>query len=117
MKLSSFTKAGQPGYGALSGTGVVDLSRRFGDTAPNLRALLKAGALSDAARLVADAQPDFALSDVVLAPVIPDPDKIICVGLNYRDHVAETGRAQTEKPLLFARWAASQVGHGEGLVR
>jgi 2-keto-4-pentenoate hydratase/2-oxohepta-3-ene-1,7-dioic acid hydratase in catechol pathway len=49
--------------------------------------------------------------------VIPDPDKIICIGLNYRDHVAETGRSITEKPALFARFAGSQVGHLQPLVK
>jgi 2-keto-4-pentenoate hydratase/2-oxohepta-3-ene-1,7-dioic acid hydratase in catechol pathway len=53
----------------------------------------------------------------VFAPVVPDPDKIICVGLNYRDHVAETGRTVTEKSALFARFAGSQVGHGQPMIR
>ena len=49
--------------------------------------------------------------------MIPDPDKIICVGLNYRAHVEETGRTVTEKPTLFARFAGSQVGHLRPLVK
>jgi 2-keto-4-pentenoate hydratase/2-oxohepta-3-ene-1,7-dioic acid hydratase in catechol pathway len=57
------------------------------------------------------------LEGLELAPVIPDPDKIICVGLNYRDHVAESGKAVTEKPALFARFAGSQVGHLQPLVK
>lgn len=117
MKLVSFFKAGRPGYGVVRNEGVIDLTRRLGDRAPTLRALLAAGLLSEAACIVAEESPDLSLSDLAFAPVIPDPDKIICVGLNYRDHVQETGRTQTEKPLLFARWAGSQVGHGQGLVR
>ncbi len=117
MKLTSFTKDGQHGYGAVSDDGIVDLGSRFGERAPTLRALIAAGALAEAARLAIEAAPDVPLSAVTFEPVIPDPDKIICVGLNYRDHVAETGRTVTEKPALFARFAGSQVGHLKPLVR
>ena len=51
-----------------------------------------------------------------LLPVIPNPGKIVCVGLNYGDHVRETGREITEKPTLFLRVAESQVAHGEDIV-
>jgi 2-keto-4-pentenoate hydratase/2-oxohepta-3-ene-1,7-dioic acid hydratase in catechol pathway len=57
------------------------------------------------------------LDQVELLPPIPNPDKIICVGLNYMDHVKETGRDLTEKPALFLRVANSQVAHGQAIVR
>jgi len=118
MKLVSFVAGdGRLGYGAIKDGGVVDLSRRFGERAPTLRTLLAAGALAEAERIVRDSAPDFPLEGLELAPVIPDPDKIICVGLNYRDHVAESGKAVTEKPALFARFAGSQVGHLQPLVK
>jgi 2-keto-4-pentenoate hydratase/2-oxohepta-3-ene-1,7-dioic acid hydratase in catechol pathway len=96
---------------------VIDLRRRFGDRLPRLRDLLSAGALPEAERVAREAAPDFPLEGLQLAPVIPDPDKIICVGMNYRDHVAEVGRTVTEKPALFARFAGSQVGHLQPLVK
>jgi 2-keto-4-pentenoate hydratase/2-oxohepta-3-ene-1,7-dioic acid hydratase in catechol pathway len=118
MKLVSFVAGdGRLGYGGIKNGGVVDLSRRFGERAPTLRTLLAAGALAEAERIAQDSAPDFPLEGLELAPVIPDPDKIICVGLNYRDHVAETGKAVTEKPALFARFAGSQVGHLQPLVK
>jgi 2-keto-4-pentenoate hydratase/2-oxohepta-3-ene-1,7-dioic acid hydratase in catechol pathway len=118
MKLVSFVAGdGRLGYGGIKNGGVVDLSRRFGERAPTLRTLLAAGALAEAERIAHDSAPDFPLEGLELAPVIPDPDKIICVGLNYRDHVAETGKAVTEKPALFARFAGSQVGHLQPLVK
>ncbi|MGI4860620.1 MAG: fumarylacetoacetate hydrolase family protein [Janthinobacterium lividum] len=117
MKLLSFLQNGQPGYGALRGDRIVDLGRHFGARAPTLRALLAAGLLDEAAGALAQIKDDIALDSVTLAPVIPDPGKIVCVGLNYRDHLAETGRTQTEKPVLFPRWPASQVGHGGNIVR
>ena len=117
MKLVSFVAENGPGYGVMKDGGVVDLRRRLGDRLPTLRDFLSAGALLEAERLARDATPDFALDGLQLAPVIPNPDKIICVGMNYRDHVAEVGRIVTEKPALFARFAGSQVGHLQPLVK
>ena len=117
MKIVSFIRAGRPGYGIVKDGGVVDLSARFGERWPTLRRLLAADALAEAETAARDAAADFPLDRLDLAPVIPDPDKIICVGLNYRDHVAETGRTVTEKPALFARFAGSQVGHLQPLVK
>lgn len=117
MKLLSYiTAEGQAAYGAVKGDGVVTLSGRL--AAPTLRALLALpDGLTLAAALVAARQPDVALAGLTFAPVIPDPDKIICVGLNYHDHVQETGRTVTANPALFARFAGSQIGHGQPLVR
>lgn len=115
MKLLSILSEEGPSYGAVKGEGVVDLGRRL--PWRSLRALLEADALDQASTLVASEQPDYAHDAITYAPVIPDPGKIICVGLNYRDHVAETGRAVTEKPALFARFATSQVGHLQPIVR
>jgi 2-keto-4-pentenoate hydratase/2-oxohepta-3-ene-1,7-dioic acid hydratase in catechol pathway len=117
MKLVSFVAENRPGYGVAKDDGVIDLRRRFGDRLPRLRDLLSAGALPEAERFARDSVPDFPLEGVQLAPVIPDPDKIICIGMNYRDHVAEIGRTVTEKPSLFARFAGSQVGHLQPLVK
>lgn len=118
MKLLSFVLDGRPGYGAIKDNGVVDLGARLsGEGCATLRKLLEANRLTDAAGVVASSPPDHPLNKISFAPVIPDPGKIICVGLNYRDHVAEVGRAVTEKPALFARFACSQVGHGQPLVK
>src|SRR5271166_5831696 len=117
MQLISFVSADRASYGVVKDGGVIDLGHRFGDRWPTLRALLAAGALAEAGRVERDAKPDLRLEGLELAPVIPDPDKIICVGLNYRAHVEETGRTVTEKPALFARFAGSQVGHLRPLVK
>ena len=117
MKLVSFSTSSGAGYGVVVGDSVVDLQRRLGSRAPTLRDCLAASLLAEAASLARTERPDFALSEVKLEPVIPNPDKIICVGLNYRDHVAETGRPLTENPALFARFAGSQIGHLEPLVK
>jgi len=113
MKLCSFKHNGSPGYGLVIANGVIDLTRRF--SATDLRTFLAAGLQTEAAKFASDPV-DFSLGEIVLEPVIPNPDKIICVGLNYHDHVQETGRTVTPYPLLFPRFAASQVGHGSAMV-
>ena len=61
--------------------------------------------------------PDHALDEVLLLPVIPDPDKIVCVGLNYNEHVKETGRRDAEHPSIFFRNRTSQAAHLSPVVR
>jgi 2-keto-4-pentenoate hydratase/2-oxohepta-3-ene-1,7-dioic acid hydratase in catechol pathway len=117
MKLVSFYRDGKATYGLVKANGVVDLGQRYGTTWPTLRDVLAADGLAQVERETQDAAPDLPWEGLTLAPVIQNPDKIICIGLNYRDHVAETGRTLTEKPTLFARFAGSQVGHGQPLVK
>ena len=117
MKLASYLLAGSAAYGVVTDLGVVDLTRRIGSKYPDLRALLAGDGLSDARQAVAGAAPDCQVADLTLLPVIPNPDKIICVGLNYEEHVKETGRDKTENPTLFLRLADSQVGANQAMVR
>jgi 2-keto-4-pentenoate hydratase/2-oxohepta-3-ene-1,7-dioic acid hydratase in catechol pathway len=51
----------------------------------------------------------------LLAPV-PDPQKIICIGLNYRDHAAESGVPAPEEPILFSKYPSALIGHGEMII-
>jgi 2-keto-4-pentenoate hydratase/2-oxohepta-3-ene-1,7-dioic acid hydratase in catechol pathway len=115
MRLVSFAAGTGHGYGVVKDNGVVDLSKRM--KYASLRALISADALAEAAKLVATLTPDMPLEGTRLLPPIPDPGKIICVGLNYLDHVAETGRKLTEKPALFNRFAESQIGHLEPMIK
>lgn len=121
MKLISFLNHGNPTYGIVSGQGdalrVLDLKPILGDRAPDLRSLIAqkmTGAAADALKANA-ARLNFA--DLELLPVIPNPDKILCVGLNYKDHLAESGRASTELPAIFLRVPSSQVAHGQAILR
>ena len=116
MKLLSFERDGKAGFGLVVGDGVVDLTRALGGRYADLRGLLAAGALPEV-RALAAREPDHALADLVLLPVIPNPGKIWCAGLNYGEHVQETGRQVTEQPMLFLRVADSQVGHGGAIPR
>lgn len=117
MRLVSFSRNGREGYGAVTDKGVVDLSAVMGARFADLKALLAADALAEAATVAAQRAPDFALADAVLLPVIPNPGKIWCCGLNYGEHVRETNREVTEQPTFFLRVADSQVGHDQAMVR
>jgi 2-keto-4-pentenoate hydratase/2-oxohepta-3-ene-1,7-dioic acid hydratase in catechol pathway len=114
MKLCSFTHAGRASFGLVTKDGIVDLGKRMPEA--TLRDFLAAGDLGRAAAFASEPA-DFAFDAVTHDPVIPNPDKIICVGLNYHDHVVETGRTVTANPLLFARYAGSQIGHDQPLVK
>lgn len=116
MKLLSFERAGKPGFGAVVGNGIVDLGVALGNEYPDLKSLLAANALDEAARASAGRSADFSLDEVTLLPVIPEPGKIWCCGLNYGEHVRETNREVTEKPVFFLRFADSQVGHGQAIL-
>ena len=111
MKLMSFRRPdGTPSWGIVKGEGVIDLGNR----APSLKhALWAMTSLAEEAMRHAD----YALADITFLPVIPDPKKILCIGLNYLSHILEGGREPPEKPIVFTRFPSAQVGHGQSLVR
>ena len=84
---------------------------------PTLAEALATFSVDELAGFVAAADGTLDKSAVEWLPVIPRPGKILCVGLNYRAHVIETGREAPEYPLLFTRFAESQVGHEAPLIR
>jgi 2-keto-4-pentenoate hydratase/2-oxohepta-3-ene-1,7-dioic acid hydratase in catechol pathway len=116
MKLATFKTAQGASYGAVTAKGIVDLRRYLGNQYPDLKALIEANAFDQAKKYLSEA-PDYQPSDIIWLPVIPNPDKIVCVGLNYEEHRVETGRDKTEQPALFLRVAESQVGHRQPIVR
>ena len=115
MQLLSFVAGGQPRFGALSGDGVVTMNERIGHA--TLREALAAGALAEMRQLARTAKPDRRLADIAFLPAIPQPEKILCAGINYRAHAAETGRDVPPRPSLFARFADTLVGHDGALIR
>lgn len=117
MRLVSFQRGSSPSYGILSGGGIVDLGARHARRWPDLLAVLDRGALGRLAALAAGRGADHALEDVRLLPPLPNPGRILCVGLNYKSHIEETGRRVPAYPTLFTRFPDSQVGHGEAIIR
>jgi 2-keto-4-pentenoate hydratase/2-oxohepta-3-ene-1,7-dioic acid hydratase in catechol pathway len=117
VKLASYKTSKGAGYGIVTDEGIVDLTRRIGRKYPDLRALLAGNALAQAQKIArATKKPDLKTSKITFLPVIPNPGKIVCVGLNYEEHRVETGRDKTENPALFIRVTESQVGHNQPIV-
>lgn len=117
MKLASYMHQDAACYGSVVGDGVIDLSRRIGARYRDLRALLADGGLAPARAACNGQVPDLKLAEVKLLPVIPNPGKIFCIGLNYDDHRKEGKYEKTEAPAVFVRFAESQVGHGQPMLR
>ena len=117
MKLISFSRLGEVGFGAVVESGIVDLTGKLGSDIRSLRALIEADLFHAASRYVAGRAGELAPADVSFLPVIPDAGKILCIGLNYAKHQAETGRPDVPHPTIFTRFADSQVGHGQPMVK
>lgn len=110
MRYVSFRRVdGTASYGRLEDDTIVDLG---GDTGGTLREAIADGRLSSKAQ-----GERLSRTDVALLPVIPDPGKVFCVGLNYATHVAETGREQKDYPAIFTRWNDTLVADRDALVR
>jgi 2-keto-4-pentenoate hydratase/2-oxohepta-3-ene-1,7-dioic acid hydratase in catechol pathway len=110
MRLMSFRAGTVSSWGVVDGDYVVELRSR----APGLRE-----ALPDLPALTSDLSglPRHRLDAVNFLPPIPDPDKIICIGLNYLSHILEGGREPPKQPTIFTRWANTQVGHNQPMIR
>jgi 2-keto-4-pentenoate hydratase/2-oxohepta-3-ene-1,7-dioic acid hydratase in catechol pathway len=118
-RLATYSIDGSVRYGAVTETGIVDLSARFAQHYPTLREVIAANALTRLAEDAAGRTPDHALDAITLLPPIPAPEKIICIGVNYPDRNAEyrDGQDAPKYPSMFMRTPRSFVGHDTPLVR
>jgi 2-keto-4-pentenoate hydratase/2-oxohepta-3-ene-1,7-dioic acid hydratase in catechol pathway len=125
MRFISYTlDDATPHFGLLKADGVIDLTRHIGERFPDLRSFIAADDWRAIAQSLLDtASADHAYDSVSLQSVVPNPEKILCVALNYHDHVAEAnralpgGREVPRYPMVFARVPDSIVGHRRHLVR
>jgi 2-keto-4-pentenoate hydratase/2-oxohepta-3-ene-1,7-dioic acid hydratase in catechol pathway len=117
MKLASFVIDGRRTYGIVRERDVIDLRARLGDTYPDLRAWLDGGSLSTLAALADAPDGDAALSAITWLPTVTRPDKILCIGLNYKAHIREVGRKVEDFPVIFLRLETSHVGHLQPIIR
>src|SRR5690242_8772589 len=119
MRLATIQTPDGPRAAVLRGDSYIDLHATRRQLPTGVRGLLEGGPdlLREAAETAArpDAVRYPAAAAKLLAPV-PDPEKIICVGLNYRDHAAESGAAIPAEPVLFSKFATTLIGHGEPIV-
>jgi len=119
MKLFTFDAGNGARVGLVTDAGVVDLTQHAGVT--SLRGLIADGKVADMSAH-AGAAADHVLDDVTFLPVIPDPEHIWCVGVNYMDHLQEAidaglPRSKSEFPMIFGRYADTMVGHKQNLMK
>jgi len=117
MKFFSFTHEGKASFGAVTDKGVIDLGNRYANIS-DLRGALRADKLDELAKKSSSADADYALSEVSYLPVIPNPEKIICIGVNYANRNAEykDGSEAPKYPSVFMRSRESLVGHGQNVM-
>src|SRR6187397_2821129 len=111
MKLASYVAGGKECYGVVVGDGVVTIKSHA-----SLRDALAAGAI-DEMRKASSAKPDQMLSEIRFLPVIPNPEKILCAGVNYKSHAAEVGRELPKQPSMFIRLANTLTGQDGEMIR
>ena len=117
MRIINFEKEGVPGIAADDGSGWHGLTERESGFPGTLPKLVAQGA--DLLRTGMDLLPRQAidLNAVRILPPVSKPPKIICVGLNYDDHLEESGLKKPVYPEIFARFATSLIAHGEPIRR
>jgi 2-keto-4-pentenoate hydratase/2-oxohepta-3-ene-1,7-dioic acid hydratase in catechol pathway len=119
MRLATIQTPSGPRAAVLEPGSYVDLHATDPALPTNVRQLIASGpaalkAAAEAARKSHAVKSDAA--GVKLLPPIPDPPKIVCLGLNYRDHAMETGAQIPKEPVLFSKYATALIGHGEAIV-
>ncbi len=115
MRFTTYLHQGQARLGVVSGDQVIDLANAVPGVPADLRVALEAGVDLHAAAqsAIASAAPRVALATLRFAPLVPEPGKTICLGLNYFDHAKEGGRDKPEYPWFFYRGKSSLLGHGQ----
>jgi 2-keto-4-pentenoate hydratase/2-oxohepta-3-ene-1,7-dioic acid hydratase in catechol pathway len=120
LKFITFRSGATTRLGVLDQGSVIDINRVLPQVPPDLRAALLAGinltAVARQAVAQAKAEDRTQLSDLVVAPLVPSPGKTICLGLNYYDHAAESGREKPVYPWFFLRCDTSLLAHGEAAL-
>ena len=118
MKLASFKARGRDSFGVVVGEGVVDLKTRLAPQFTSVLDLLRADGLSVARKVVQGVRADFPLREVEFLPPVLQPEKILCIGINYANRNTDYGEAEAPQyPSIFYRAPGSLVGHQQPIVR
>ena len=118
MKLASYIADGKPAFGVVTGDGVVTMNERLGGRCRHAarRDRRRRDRRDAAARARRQARPASSPACKFL-PVIPNPEKIMCVGINYKSHAAEHGAEAPKLPNIFTRFINTLVAHDGDMIR
>jgi len=116
MKLASFKIGNSSTWGVIESEEAIDVGALLRDRYPDLKSVIAADALPAVRDAIGGAR-RYPTAEIIWLPVIPNPDKILCIGLNYETHRKETGRSEVEHPTVFGRFANSQTGHLTDIIR
>lgn len=116
MSYISFIAEGRASYGIARPDGVFDLGPHIGAAFPDLRSFLTAQSRGLITSIPAATSTTYASGQFTYLPILPNPSKILCVGLNYEDHRLETGRKKADHPTLFTRFADTLTGHQTSML-
>jgi 2-keto-4-pentenoate hydratase/2-oxohepta-3-ene-1,7-dioic acid hydratase in catechol pathway len=116
-RIAAFHAAGRDRFGVVTDAGIVDLTEVV--PYPGLKQVIEAGALAGLLAAAETRGPDFAEDEISYLIPVADPEKIICIGVNFPDRNAEykDGQASPGRPSMFIRFPRSFVGHGRNLQR
>ncbi len=120
MKLVTFSLSGQSRMGVLRADGTIaDVSRADSGIPENILEFLAGGdsLLQRTSKVVAGISEEFVLDtkDAHIGPPIPHPDKILCIGINYKDHIEETNSETPEHPVVFSKYSNTIIGPGDAI--
>jgi 2-keto-4-pentenoate hydratase/2-oxohepta-3-ene-1,7-dioic acid hydratase in catechol pathway len=115
MRLVTFREGGRDRVGARVGDNIVDLSAGDSTIPSDMRTFLEAGDATQfkAKSVVAEGGTIFSAGDVQILAPIANPEKLICIGLNYADHAAESGMDIPSEPIVFSKYASTIIGPGD----
>jgi acylpyruvate hydrolase len=117
MRIVHFETQGVPGIAANEGSGWHGLTQRDSGFPGTLPELIAQGADLLRTGKALGQSPAIDLDAVRLLPPVPVPPKILCVGLNYDDHLEESGLKKPAYPEIFGRFATSLIAHQEPIRR
>ncbi|RPD94324.1 FAA hydrolase family protein [Candidatus Pantoea deserta] len=116
MKLLSYlTPEGYKSYGILQGEGIIDLRSRTDIDTPDLKSFIREKGVAAAEGYIRH-ETDYQLSDITFLPVIENPGKILCVGMNYQTKRTEFS-ITSDAPTIFIRFSDSQTAHLGDIVK
>ena len=119
MRFTTFRQQNQDRLGVVTGADVIDLQMALPDLSSDLRTNLRNGVdmVAAAKAAIESKTPRMPLASLTLSPLLPEPGKIICLGLNYFDHAKEGGRDKPEYPWFFMRTATSLLAPNAKALR